>query len=167
MIGKTAKDYKFAIGRKIKRIFTESELYLDGNYREDNTFEKLSIRRIDQPIFVLLDNDVLARLYATSFSIADDYEKEYVFSENFTSDIKAQKEFEKLCGLTIIEIKEIYENKYDYFDEDGTLPSYLDELPNGERIRDLVLLFDNGLRILCYMFLDFFDIEIVENNVVI
>ena len=164
MTSKMAGNYNFAIGRKIKCIFTESELYLDGTYSEHHPFENLSIRRIDKPLFILLDNDVLVRLYATSLSVADDYEKRYVLGEDFTPDTKAQREFEKLCGLTIMDVKELYINKYDYADEDGNLPIYMDEFQNSDGITDLVLSFDSGLRILCYMFLDFFDLEIVEGK---
>lgn len=165
MVSENAKNYKFAIGRTIKQIYTESELYLDGKYNEHNPFENLSIRRIDEPIFILLDNDILVRLYATSLSIADDFEKRYVLGEDFKPDIKAQREFEKLCGLTIIDVKELYENKYDYDDGDGSISLYSDEFQNRGGITDLVLLFDNGMRLLCYMFLDFFDIEFVEDKV--
>ncbi len=164
MTREKVNNYKFAIGRKIQRIFTESELYLDGKYCEYNPFENLSIRRIDKPIFMLLDNDILVKLYATSFSIADDYDKKYVFGEDFTSNKESQKEFERLCGLTIIDVQELYENKYDYADEQGNFPKYLDEFKNSDEKTDLIILFNNGLRVLCYMFLDYFDIEFVENT---
>ena len=38
-------------------------------------------------------------------------------------------------------------------------------LQNRGGITDLVLLFDNGMRLLCYMFLDYFDMEFVEGKV--
>ena len=41
MVSENAKNYKFAIGRTIKQIYTESELYLDGKYNEHNPFENL------------------------------------------------------------------------------------------------------------------------------
>ena len=167
MTNNMRKDYSFAMGIKIKQIFIESELYLDGNYSEHNAFENLSIRRIDTPLFLLLENDVLLRLYGTSLSIADDYDKEYVFGDKFVLNIKSQKEFNRLYGLTIVDVEEIYMNKYDLADDDGHIPSYFEEFQNSDKqndkLIDLAIVFNNGLRLVCCMFLDFFDIEIVEN----
>lgn len=140
-------DYAFAIGRKIKRVFSESELHLDGRYNEEAPYEDLSIRRIDEPLFLLLDNDLLVRLYATSFRTADEYEREYVLGTDFAANEKTQKEFEMLCGLTISEIQEFY-----------------DELDDLDEMTDLIIVLDSGLRLICTTFLDYFDIEIIEKS---
>lgn len=49
---KSTDKYGFAIGKQIKKVFTESILYLDGKYNE-YTYEALSLRRIDQPLYLL------------------------------------------------------------------------------------------------------------------
>ena len=164
MIKHTKKDYKFAIDRKIKRVFVESELYLDGKSNETLLCEKLSVIRIDTPLFLLLDNDVLLRLYGTSLAIADDYVKEFVLSDGFASNDKSQKEFERLCDLTITDIEEFYKNKYDLADDEGNVPTSFDEFDNNDKLTDLSIAFDNGLRLVCYTFFDYFDIEIVEKQ---
>lgn len=158
----TINDYGFAIGRKINKVFIEGELYLDGKKNKDFFGEKPSVRRLDTPIFILLDNETLVRLYSYSLSIADDYAKEYVFSSNFVPNNEAQNEFERLCGLTITDVEEFYEFKYDSADNEGNIKSPDDNFNNLNRLTDLAILFDNGLRLVCYSFLDFFDIDIVE-----
>ena len=163
MSNNTLKDYSFAIGRKIKQVFIESELYLDGNYSEHNPFENLSVRRIDKPLFILLENDALLRLYGTSLSLADDYDKEYVFGDKFVLNVKSQKEFSRVYGLTITDVEEFYINKYDLADSKGNIPDYFEVFQNSDKLTDLVIVFNSGLRFLCNMFLDYFDIEMVEN----
>ena len=164
MANQTARDYKFAIGRQIKRIFVESELFLDGRYNEYNPLHIPSVRRIDKPLFLLLDNGALARLHSTSLSVADDYSKEYVFSKDFLSNEETQKEFDLLCGLTIMDIKEFHENKYDLADEKGHIPSCADAFNDEDGPTHLVIVFDSGLRLVCNAFLDYFDINIVESS---
>lgn len=164
MANNTEKDYKFAIGRKIKQVFIESELYLDGKNNGNLLCEKLSVRRIDTPLFILLDNDVLLRLYGTSLTVADDYAKEFVFGDGFASNDKSQKEFERLCGLTITDIEGFYKNKYDLADDEGNILTNNDEFQISEGLTDLAVVFDSGLRLVCYTFLDYFDIEIVEKQ---
>lgn len=49
---KSSDKYGFAIGKQIKKVLTESILYLDGKYNE-YTYQDLSLRRIDQPLYHL------------------------------------------------------------------------------------------------------------------
>ena len=49
---KSTDKYGFAIGKQIKKVFTESFLYRDGEY-DEYTYEALSLRRIDQPLYLL------------------------------------------------------------------------------------------------------------------
>ena len=164
MISICEKDYCFAIGRKIKRVFTESELYRDGKYDERYPFTNLSLRMIDKPLFLLLDNNMLLRLYGTSLSVANGYDVRYVLGKKFKKNAKTQKEFKRLCGLTIVNVQEFHANQYDY-SADGTVEKVLpDEFGNGCGLTDLAIVFDNGLRFVCYMYLDFFEIEIVESK---
>lgn len=154
--------YKFAIGKKIKQVFIESELYLDRKYDEYVPCQNLSVRRIDKPLFLLLDNNVLVRLAATSFSVADDYTREYVFSKDFTANPRAQKEFKKLCDLTIVDVQELYQNEYTF--EDDFYGHWNQENDFKEEISDFIILLDNGLRLISYSFFDYFDIELVEKD---
>ena len=153
------KDYCFAVGQKIKKVLVESELYLDGK-EPRAAFESLGRRRIDTPLFLLLDNDTLLRLYASSLSVADRDTRDYVMGEDFCPNKRTSKEFEMLCGLSIVKVEEFYANLYDFTDDQGNLPDNFD-VSHGE-LTNLVLVFDNGLRLLCFMVLDFFDMEVFQ-----
>ena len=148
----SVNDYEFAIGRRIAKVFIESELYLDGTYDEQNPDEDLTIRRVDKPLFILLDNGELVRLYATSFSVADHYTKEYVFSNEFNADSRSQQAFQFLCGHTILDVKNVYEPLCE-----------IEDVEKQKEPSDIVIALDNGLRLICYLFFDYFDIRIVSD----
>lgn len=157
---KSTDKYGFAIGKQIKKVFTESFLYRNGEY-DEYTYEDLPLRRIDQPLYLLLDSGALVRLHSTSFDLADNYTKKYVFGKEFTPNKETQKEFEMLCGLTIVEISEVFESKYDFEDELDSLDSF--GFPKDtSKPTDLIIIFDNGLRLVCNAFFDYFDVRIVD-----
>ena len=150
--------YSFAIGKQIKQIFTESYLYLDGS-NNIQELENSSIRRIDKPLLILLENGELLRLHATSFSMADDFLREYVFSENFCPDIKTQQAFQFMCGKKILNVQE-YKVYFDYEDKENNLDEFA-ELINPDDVSSIAIILDNGIRLVCEMFFDYFDICIV------
>ncbi len=53
--------YAFAIGKQIKQVFTESFLYLDGSNNMEH-YEETSIKRIDMPLFLLLNDGMLFKI---------------------------------------------------------------------------------------------------------
>ena len=159
MINKADK-YSFVIGEQIKNVFTESKLYLDGKY-DENTFEALSTRRLDKPLFILLYSDLLVRLCGSSLSIADEYTKEYVFGEAFKPCKKTQNEFKRLHGLTVTEIVEVFESDYG-FEEESYFIDPFNAPKSASAPTDLIIQLDNGLRLVCNMCFDYFDIQIVD-----
>ena len=115
--------YAFAIGKQIKQVFTESFLYLDGSNNMEH-YEETSIKRIDMPLFLLLNDDMLLRLHGSSFSVVDGYLREYVLSDDFNSDTETQQMFQFLCDRTIIDVQE-YRIYYDYEDKDNNIKNNL------------------------------------------
>ena len=154
----TKKDYKFAIGRSIKQIFTESELYLDGKYNEEHPWEKTSVIRLDKPLYILLDNGEILRLYSTSLSIAAECVRERILC----SAEAVKSAFNMLRGRTVTDVQEWYENKYEIDEDSAECFDGLGRLRDFDKPTDLVIILDNGLRLICYSSWDYFDIEIVE-----
>lgn len=158
-MGTKTNSYAFAIGKQIKQVFTESYLYLDGlNNAED--YEDTSIRRMDKPLFLLLENDSLVMLYGSSLHVADNFYKEYVLCQDFRSEASTQRVFQFLCGTTILDIQE-YKMYYDYEDKEYNVNEFAEPI-NPDDISDLVIVLDNGIRLVCNMFFDYFDIRIIE-----
>ena len=158
----TRNNYDFALGRKIEQIFTESELYLDGKYNENYPLEKTSVMRLDKTLYILLDNGEMLSLYSTSLSIADKHTKQRLLSREFKADTNAQIAFNMLCGHIITDVQEWYENKYEIDEDSAECFDGLGRLRDFDKPTDLVIILDNGLRLICYSSWDYFDIEIVE-----
>ena len=150
--------YSFAIGKQIKQIFTESCFYLDGSNNIDE-LESSSIRRIDKPLFLLLENGELLRLYGNSFSISDNFLREYVFGGAFQPDIKTRQVFQFMCGKTISSVQE-YSTYFDYEDRENNLDEFA-ELIKPDYISSIAITLDNDICLICSMFFDYFDIRIV------
>lgn len=154
----TATKYSFAIGKQIKQIFTESYLYLDGS-NNIHELENSSIRRIDKPLFLLLENGEILMLYGTSFSKTDEFLREYVFGEDFHHDIKTQQEFQFMCGKKISNVEE-YKVFFDYEDKENNLNEFADPIKPSD-VSSIAITLDNGVRLVCEMFFDYCDVCIV------
>ena len=158
-MGTKTNSYAFAIGKQIKQVFTESYLYLDG-LNNAEVYEDTSIRRMDKPLFLLLENDSLVTLHGPSLYVTDDFYKKYVLGKDFHSEASTQRAFQFLCGTTILDIQE-YKVYYDYEDKEYNVNEFAEPI-NPDDISDLAIVLDNGMRLVCNMFFDYFDIRILE-----
>ena len=86
------EDNTFAVGKKICRVFTESELFDTSCYGHSR------IRRIDMPLFLLMDDGSVLRLCGHWLSVASAYEIEELQEE--------PEPFAPLCGRTILSVDE-------------------------------------------------------------
>ncbi len=100
------------------------------------------------------------RLHGSSFSVVDGYLREYVLSDDFNSDTETQQMFQFLCDRTIIDVQE-YRIYYDYEDKDNNINEF-GEIITPDDLSDVAIVLDNGVRLVCNMFFDYFDIRIIE-----
>ena len=151
--------YAFAIDKRIIQVFTDSFLYLDG-INNVECYEECSVRRIDKPLFLFLEDGTLVRLHGTSLSVCNEVLKEYVFCQDFHRNIQTQRAFQFLCGRSITSVQE-FETYYNYEDETDNFHDPAEPIKPGE-LSDIAVVLDNGIRLVCNMFFDYFDIRIVE-----
>lgn len=159
------KNYNFAVERTIIKVLSQSSLYLDGSYNKYAIYENLAIRRIDKPLYLLLDNKNLIRLYGVTLSDVQDDDKEYILSKDYISDPKTVKEFDMLCGSKVISIEELSENKYEPEDEKAEYNYSYNNLASTNTPTSLLIVFDNGIRLISSTFFDYCNIEIIENEI--